>query len=263
MILILLFTSLLAAGGVLAIQWLRYNITYRVVYIQEIEEKLANLQDDYKVTPSSHLFGLEKGPLAYLLLILIIATETLFFSLAYTSYLFFMSLDIELLVSIFFTAIISAISILPFSLHVIQKEVNLRRREKESARDWKEKFRENLRIAIEELRSEGYDIKYAFSFSPFIKERESSFDIVVETEKYQFIFITKSSYWASKEKIDDARSFRNQIIFIATPHHEQFPVYHPHVFAISSASSSKDLRKYLLDGLTAKLFKSDNDIFEN
>ncbi len=51
-VLVLLFTSFLASGGVLTIQWLRYNITYRVVYIQEIEEKLADLQDDPKSTLS-------------------------------------------------------------------------------------------------------------------------------------------------------------------------------------------------------------------
>ncbi len=262
LVLILLFTSLLASGGVFGIQWLRYSITYRVVYIQEIEEKLAELQEEYKITPSLHLFGLEKGPLAFLFGILVVTTETLFLSLVYASYLLFISLNIELSVSIVFTIIIFVISVLPFTWYVVQKRSNLRSREKELAKEWKSKFLEILWEVINKLRLEGHVIEVVYGFSLYQGERELDVDIIISSDAYRFTFITRTSYWISKKKWDDARAFENETIFIVTPHHERFPKQRNRVFPISSAVSSKDLRKYLLDGLAGKLIDVENDPFE-
>jgi hypothetical protein len=262
LILLLLFTSLLASGGVFAIQWLRYNITYRVAYIQEIEEKLVEVQDEYKTTPSSHLFGFEKGPLAFLFALLVLTAGALFLFLAYVSHSIFISMSLEISVSTVLALMIFSCLFLPYCWYVIRKETDLRRKERESARNWKPKFRERLWKVIEELRSEGHTLKVVYSFPSFgrERERESDVDFVIESDTYQFTFITRTSYWASKKKWDDARVFENQIAFIVTPHHERFPKQRNGILAISSAVSSKELRKYLLDGEAGKLRRIENDI---
>ena len=253
LVLVLLFTSFLASGGVLTIQWLRYNITYRVVYIREIEEKLADLQEEHKVTPSSHLFGLEKGPLAYLFAILVVTTEILFIYLAYATYLFLISLSVGYSVSTGISVIILVSSVLPFSGHVIYRMRDLRKREKETAKDWKARFRENLWEAVEELRLQEHVLEVKYEYSFFKRERESGFNVTIRAGDLEFIFITRTSYWTSKKKWEDARSFEKRIIFIATPHHERFIETRHGVFVISSAASVEDLKKYLLDGVNGKL----------
>jgi hypothetical protein len=263
LVLILIISSFLAAVGVFAIQWLRFHITYRIVYIQIIEGKLAELQDKYKVTPSLYLFGLEKGPLALLFYILIMATEVLFCYFVYTSYWFFIGLGMGLIISIFITAIIFLCSIVAFSWYVFKEERTLRRREKETARDWKVRYRQALRLAIDDLRIEGHDINWAYTFPTFQKDKEIEIDIVIKSNTHEIIFMARDSYWAAETQYNEAVAFENQVIFIVTPHYKRFPKGRHRVFAISPAVDSKELGKYILDGLRGKLNDSKEEIFES
>jgi hypothetical protein len=252
LLLVLLFTALLAAGGVITIQWLRYNITYRVVYIQEIEDKLVELQDEHKVTPSSHLFGLEKGPLAYLFAVLVFTTEILFVSLAYASYSFLIAMNLESLISLSLSATIFVVSFLPFTGFVAHEMRSIRRKEKESAKGWKTRFEENLWKAVNGLREQGHTMKVTYGSPLYEESREPGVNFIIRTKDQEIIFTKRTSYWASKKKWEDVRSFKNQTIFIATPHHERFSEQRNGVFVISSAASTDNLKKYILDRLTEK-----------
>ncbi len=257
--LMLLFTSFFAVGGVFAIQSLRYNIAYRIGYIQEVEEKLTEIQEEYKVTPSLYLFGLGKFPLVFLFGVLLLTTEVLIAGFAIASVLLLISLSIETSTSILVTVIIFLSYFLIFNGYVFQKETDLRKKEQEFASDWKKNFRERLMGVIRKLKEESYEISYVYGFSWWERERERDFNIVVRMRDYEFIFITKKDYWESKEKMSLAGSTEKRIVLIVTPHHERLSEEgHLGAISISPISSSSDLRKYLLDGIAGKLIVFDD-----
>ena len=77
-------------------------------------------------------------------------------------------------------------------------------------------------------------------------------------------FIPRTSYWASEKQWSDARAFMKRSVFIVTPHHEMISKRkRVGVYAISPVVSSKDLRKYLLDGISGKLFDVNDDSLES